>query len=131
MAKTYYIKSNGSRNIPVTDGVYSTSDGGRLDMDLDFNDGVMIIAFYDSSGNPVTPTAGEITSEMSPEEGQWLGPSSGDSPIAATTVIAGSATYSVPKFSGPAKAGRVTFSGITGAASARVYFWRTSNNGDK
>lgn len=125
MAKSYFVKNTGNENkIPVTDGVYSTFNQIGDDIDLGTEAGVFVIAFYDSSGDPVTPSAGTITPEMSPISGQWQSASTGDSIIDATTVQAGSATYTMPTFSGPAIEGRVTLSGILGASSAVAYFWR-------
>lgn len=130
MAKTYHVLSNGSRELPVADGTYTTLSSDNFQMDKNYDDGIMVIAFQDSNGQPVTPTAGTIVAEMSPIEGQWHGPSSGDATIAATEVIAGSATYDIPRFEGKAIAGRVTFSGIAGATTARVEFWRSRQNGN-
>ncbi|CAM0101559.1 hypothetical protein PODOV084v1_p0002 [Vibrio phage 340E47.2] len=131
MAKTYHVLSNGSQALPVADGTLSTQALNSPDMSTDFDDGVFVISFYDANGDLVTPTAGSIVVEMSPVEGQWLAPSGGDATIQATEVIAGSATYTAPRFTGPAIAGRLTFAGVTGATTARAYFWRTRNNNNQ
>lgn len=124
MAKIYYVNNDGDKSLPVTDGTYTTFDEPGSEVDVRTESGVFIIAFYDANGDPATPTGGTITPEMSPINGQWLAPGSGDASIDATTVIAGSATYSIPTFEGPAREGRITLSGITGVSSARAFFWR-------
>lgn len=125
MAKIYYVRDNGRQEISVADGVYSTFTNPGSEIDIGTETGVFVIAFYDSSGSPVTPTGGTIVPEMSPIRGQWQQAGSGSATIDATTVIAGTATYTVPVFAGPAIEGRITLSGITGADSAVAYFWRT------
>lgn len=125
MAKIYHVKNEGNgQNLPITDGTLSTFNQIGDDIDLGTEVGVFVIAFYDATGAPVTPSGGTITPEMSPIAGQWQAVSTGDAVIDATTVQAGLATYSMPTFSGPAIEGRITFAGITGAASAVAYFWR-------
>ena len=122
MAQIYYVKAaDGSDSLPVGDGTLLTNEMLNV---TDFGTGVLAVAFYDANGDLVTPTAGTITPEGSPIEGQWLTPSSGDSVIQATAVIAGSATYAMPVFTGPVIQGRITFAGIIGAVTAKAYFWR-------
>ena len=126
MAKIYHVKTSGSlTRLPVADGTLSTYRQIGDDIDIGTETGVFIIAFYDSNGDPVTPTAGTITPEMSPLQGQWQRAGTGDAVIDATKVEAGLSTYSMPTFAGPAIEGRLTFAGITGADSAVAYFWRT------
>lgn len=125
MAKIYYVNDgSGQRKIPVTDGVFTTFDQPGSDIDISTESGVFVIAFFDADGLPTTPTGGTITPEMSPINGQWQAPSAGDAVIDAVKVIAGLSTYTMPAFSGPAREGRLTFSGIAGVASAVAYFWR-------
>lgn len=122
MATMYYVKTaDGSDKLPVSNGVLYT--GEMLNV-TEFGTGVFVVAFYDANGDSVTPTAGSINPEGSPIDGQWLAPSSGDATISATDVVAGSALYSVPVFTGPVSQGRLTFAGITGASSAKAFFWR-------
>lgn len=125
MAKIYYVNDGvGGRQLPITDGVLTTYDQPNSDIDIGTEAGVFVIAFYGADGEPTTPSAGTITPEMSPIEGQWQSAGAGDAIIDATKVIAGSATYIIPSFSGPAREGRLTFAGIVGATSAVAYFWR-------
>ena len=125
MAKIYYVNDgNGNRSIPITDATLTTFDKPGSDIDISTESGVFVIAFYDAGGDPVTPTGGTIIPEMSPIDGQWQRSGAGDAVINATDVIAGPATYTLPVFPGPAREGRLTFSGITGAVSAVAYFWR-------
>ena len=125
MAKIYYVNDGaGSTTLPIDDGVLTTFAQPGSEIDISTESGVFVIAFQDANGDPVTPTGGTITPEMSPIEGQWQGAGGGDVIINAVDVIAGSAAYTLPVFPGPAREGRLTFSGITGAVSAVAYFWR-------
>ncbi len=125
MAKIYYVKNaTGGKTLPVADDTLSIFDQTGSEVDISTESGVFIIAFFDANGDPVTPTGGTIIPEMSPIAGQWQQAGAGDTTINATSVIAGAATYNIPVFSGPAREGRLTFSGITGATSAIAYFWR-------
>lgn len=113
--KQYYI----AENIPVADGVFETTSEY-----MGFEGGYFMIAFYDGLGDLVVPTAGTITPEMCPIEGQWHAPSSGADVIDATEVGFNPAVYSIPSFSGPALGGRATLSGVTGASTFTAFFWR-------
>lgn len=125
MAKIYYVNDGaGSVSLPVGDGVFTTFDQPGSDVDISTESGVFVIAFQDANGDPVTPTGGTIVPEMSPIEGQWQKATTGDSIIDASEVIAGSSAYTMPVFPGPAREGRLTFAGITGAVTAVAYFWR-------
>lgn len=116
------LNSDGGIEIPIDDGAYTTElmfDG--------YSSGWMVIIFYDSDGEPVTPTAGTITPLAIVVEGQLQEPASGDTSITATTVIAstdGTATYDIPCFTGPMRYGQITFADIAGADHAKAYFWR-------
>jgi hypothetical protein len=124
MARTIFVKSGGDTKLPIADGTLETD---LLEKNLSLSDegGMFVIAFYDVAGDIVTPTAGTIAAEMSPIKGQWQGPSSGDASINAS-LTGPSATYTMPRFDGPAAQGRLTFSGIAGAGvdHAIAYFWR-------
>ena len=125
MAKIYYVNDGaGQQKLPIANATLTTFDNTGSDIDISTESGVFIIAFFDAGGLPVTPTAGTSTPEMSPIDGQWQGAGSGDAIIDATKVIAGTSTYVIPVFPGPAREGRLTFAGITGADSAVAYFWR-------
>ena len=93
-------------------------------MDHQFGTAQFFIEFFSDAAGlvPVTPTAGTIVSEMSPSGTTWFSSEAGD--IAATDVVVGSASYDIPTFYGQALYGRVTLSGITGAAYFRAWFWR-------
>jgi len=126
MAKTYFVKSDeGSNFLPVADATLSTRTKSNYLMDNDLETGVFCIIFLDSNKEPVTPTGGTIVPEMSTfAEGQWLGPSAGDTTINATDVSNPNASYNIPVFNGPATEGRITLAGITGATYCKAYFWR-------
>jgi hypothetical protein len=115
MAYRYAVRGN------VANGTYETEVNS-----LEYSTGTFIIAFYDGSGNPVTPTAGTVKPEMSPTNGQWHSPSAGDSTIDATKCIAGVATYVIPTFTGPSIKGRVILAGVTGASTFEAFFWRSN-----
>lgn len=119
MGQRYFVKSNGSDVLPITDGTLTTDA-----VSTDYETGVFVVAFYDASGDIVTPTAGTIKPEAMLIKGQWATPSSGDTTINAVDCIAGVMNYVVPVFNGPVEQGRLTFTGITGATSAKAYFWR-------
>ncbi|MBL4800225.1 MAG: hypothetical protein JKY50_22745 [Oleispira sp.] len=121
MSQIYEVLKDGSNVLPVANGVLVTNEMLNV---TSYGTGVFVIAFYDASGDPVTPTAGTITPEASPIDGQWHTPSSGDATITATAVVAGSAVYAIPVFTGPVIQGRITLAGILGATSCKAYFWR-------
>ena len=106
----------------VADGTFYTGE-----ISTGFQSGVFVIAFYDASGDAVTPTAGTITPAMSPLPGQWHAPSSGDTAIDATKCKKesdGLATYVMPVFVAQAIKGKFTLAGVTGADNFVAEFWR-------
>ena len=123
------LSDNNSIDVSVADGTYETGVIAER-----FREGVFVIVFFDADGNIVTPTAGTITTNMSPykaaekQQYQWLAPSCGDAVISATDVVSstdGVARYTLPLFIGPTVKGRMTLSGITGADHCQAFFWRT------
>ncbi|AUR85534.1 hypothetical protein NVP1076O_29 [Vibrio phage 1.076.O._10N.286.51.B7] len=119
MATRYYARNDsGNTELPVTDGTYLTRD-----MNIEFETGVLVVAFYDSEDKIVTPTAGTIDHAMSPIDGQWQSSSSGTTPINAMN-CGPDATYEVPTYVGPAIKGRIELTGVTGADYCVAYFWR-------
>ncbi|MBL4632152.1 MAG: hypothetical protein JKY14_13740 [Paraglaciecola sp.] len=121
MSQIYDVLKDGSNVLPVANGVLVTNEMLNV---TSYGTGVFVIAFYDANGAPVTPTAGSINPEASPIPGQWHTPSSGDATISATSVVAGSAVYAIPVFTGPVTQGRITLAGIIGATTCKAYFWR-------
>lgn len=121
MAKVYSVKTDsGSSELPITNGFYYTDV-----MNKGHETGTFAVAFYDSSGAIVTPTAGTITPEMELIEGRWGAPGVGDTVIPASSV-SDAVGESVPVFNGPASRGRIELAGIAGAgiAYAKAEFWR-------
>lgn len=119
MAKRYYIGGDNDGNkVPCADAVFETDK-----MSFNEESGVLFIAFYDSNGDIVTPTAGTVTPEGSAIEGQWLTPSSGDAVIDCTEVIAGSATYTTPVFVGCCERVRITMADVD-ADSFIAFIWK-------
>lgn len=110
----------GSEVLPVANatlytGDMSASTSPRCQVYVEF--------FSDASGLvPVSPTAGLMSAEVSPMGAGWMASSNHNVINAADAGTA--ATYEPPYFEGRAKQGRITLSGITGALTARITFWR-------
>ena len=116
--KLYPIMHNGSERIPIEEGTYNS-----VIMPEDFQQGAFFLAFYNSNGGIVTPTAGTITVELSPIEGQWHGLN--ENGVITATTVGANATYVVPAFCTLVRQGRMRFdSAIAGGAYCRAFFWR-------
>ncbi len=116
-SKKFPVLFNDIDRLPITNGIYFTEL-----MPEDFQQGAFYLQFFDTLGDVVTPSAGTITVQISPIEGQWhLLDRHGT--IAASSVGAIS-TYTVPVFCALARQGRVQFDGIAGADHCRAFFWR-------
>lgn len=115
------LAPDGSEVLPVADGIYYTAanmGGSSAD-----NCQVYVEFFTDSAGTVLaSPSAGTVTASGTPMGEAWLAPSSGATINAADVKL--SATYTPPVFTGRMQRGRVGFSGIAGALTARVTFWR-------
>lgn len=116
--KVFPVLNAGSHVLPVADGTYFT----EANMPEGFENGQLVIAFYDASDAIVTPTAGTITPQMSPIKDQWH--ASSNTPTIDATMAGATAAYTIPVFPGIAKQGRIILAGITGATYCRAYFWR-------
>lgn len=80
--------------------------------------------FSDAAGTiPVTPTAGTVSVYGSPMGNNYLAPSNAAT-ITAANAATPTSTYTPPAFVGRMVMGKITFAGVTGAAYARVTFWR-------
>lgn len=121
MPQRYNVLANGttgSNRLPVTssdiyyDSPIMGADSDKVDVYLEF---------FDSSGKPVTPTAGQVFVYGLPVAQNWL-PAVG-SPVNATSVSAVISNYVPPMMDGLCTQARVRFLGIQGAstASAVVY----------
>lgn len=119
MAMRYDFRVNDDRSstthLPVaSDPMYSITQ-----LDPTYPIGNCSIAFFDASGNRVTPTNGTIMFEAGDDTGLWFDPPS-EATINANTVIppgndgTGVATYTFPSFDGPVTRVRVRFTGISG-----------------
>lgn len=115
------LAPNGSEVLPVTDGIYYTTENmGNSSAD---NCQVYVEFFTDAEGTVLAnPSAGTVNASGSPMGEAWLAPSSGATINAADVKL--SATYIPPVFTGRMQRGRIQFDGITGAVTARVTFWR-------
>ncbi len=117
--------ADGQAVIPVNDGVFETPaipyHSRTWANTIEFT---LRVAFYADADckQIVTPTAGVIVPEMEAIAGQWHKPSNASSINA--TQCGEQATYEIPLFSAPATKGRITVSGVTGAAYMRANFVR-------
>lgn len=117
MAMIYPAKSGASVILPTGAGPYYTElmsgDHALLQVNVEF--------FSDAAGTtPVTPTAGTVAIAGSPMGNNYLALGT----ITATQAITPDSTYTSITATGPCVMGRVTFTGITGAAYAKINFWR-------
>jgi len=124
MAQLYNAK-NGTAHVVPTSGSFLTElmsgDWGLCRAYVEF--------YSDDKGTIVaTPTAGTVSLEVS-ALGNVFVPMDNAVPLPATMIASG--TYDAPTHHGMATKGRVTFSGIVGAAYARVVFWRDESAGDE
>lgn len=124
MANLFSAKSGTSFVVPTT-GTHLTDL-----MSGDYGLCRVYVEFYSNAAGttPATPTAGTVTLEVSPVGNVWL-PLDNATPLPAAMVAAG--TYDAPTHHGMATRGRVTFTGIVGAAYARVIFWRDWSSSDE
>lgn len=111
----------GSEVLPVADATLYTGD---MSASSASNCQVYVEFFSDADGLiPTTPTAGTIDIKSTPMGSNWISPSAGG-PINAVDVSSPVSTYVPPYIVGRAARGRASLSGITGAVSARITFWR-------
>ena len=119
--KTFDVLHQGSIQLPIAAGSYST-----IRMPDDFQQGSFFIAFYNSAGVLTAPTAGSITIELSPIEGQWHGLAQNGTIMANT--VGAQATYIVPTFCTLVRWARINFDANIAAAGtggyANAFFWR-------
>lgn len=110
----------GSEVLPVASATLYTGD---MSASSAYRCQVYVEFFSDADGlAPVTPTAGLMSAEVSPMGAGWMASSNHNVINAADAGAA--ATYEPPYFEGRTKQGRITLSGITGALTARITFWR-------
>lgn len=115
----YFVRgTNGSTIVVTTDATLYTEY-----MPAGYGTAIVCVEFFSDAEAtiPAAATAGTIACECTPNGSVYI-PAGTGSPIIASRVASG--LYDPPTFDGPAVRGRVTFSGITGAAYARVSFWR-------
>ena len=117
MAERKYFKNSGSNTLPV-DGSFFTDA-----LTPDYDASVFVIALYDANGDIVTPSAGTCTITVSPIDGQFQGPSEGDS-IINLTLAGADASYTMPSFAGPQIKGKIVLADVAGAVSATAFLWR-------
>lgn len=117
MAMLYQVKSGSSHVLATNAGPFFT--------DIMSGDHALLavyIEFYsDAEGTvPVTPTAGTVTISGRPMANNYIDLGT----ITATQAITPTSTYTPVLYNGLVTMGRVTFTGVTGAAYARVTYWR-------
>lgn len=123
MPARYNITSNGagggSQMLPVGTGenTYTSiaigSDSSRVDC---------YVEFFDSNMNPTTPTAGTIHFFGLPMSNNWV--EAVNSPVNASDVSYPDAKYTPAYMNGLVTIARARFSGIVGAAFARVVIYK-------
>lgn len=114
------VSVTGSEVIPTTDGDYFTEEMATSQVN---NCQVYVEFFSDAAGaNRVYPSAGTVSCFGRPMSSNYLAAGSG-AVIDASTVTATS-TYTPAQFLGRMTKGKVTLSGIVGAAYARIIYWR-------
>lgn len=114
------MTAGGAEVLPVAGGPYYTDE-----MSADWTRGAVYVEFFsDAAGTiPATPTAGDVIAEATPMGNVYMA-SGNVSKILA--INAGTQPmYEPPSFDGCAIKGRLTLSGIAGAATCRATFWRS------
>lgn len=115
------LNGSGGEVLPTANGTFYTAS---VSTNTSPNCQVYIEFFSDASGlTPVTPTGGTVTLAASPMGNNYL-PASNGAVVQAIAVSTPDSTYTPPVFNGRIAFGKATFAGITGAAYARVTFWR-------
>lgn len=119
MAQRYNITNNTSLQLPVTnpDVTYTSPNMGADSDKVD-----VYLEFYDSAGNQVTPTGGQVHVYGLPMAKSWL-PAVG-SPINASLFTVPYSSYTPPTLDGLCTQVRVRFVGITGAATALAVVYK-------
>lgn len=103
--------------IPLVDGTFTT---GSIPPN-EFSNATCWVAFYDSSGNILSPTTGTIDFESMGIYGQWLK----NGTINAVDVVGPTALYTPVTFSnGPVREVKVTLSGVDVATHFSAFVWR-------
>lgn len=117
MAMLYPVKSGSSPVLSTSGGPYLTEP-----MSGDHALLAVYIEFYSDAAGivPVTPTAGTVTISGRPMENNYIDLGT----ITAAQAITPTSTYAPVLYNGLITMGRVTFTGVTGAAYARVTYWR-------
>lgn len=115
-----FMTAGESEVLPVSGGPYYTDE-----MSADYGYGAVYVEFFsDAAGTiPATPTAGDVIAEASPMGNLFM--ASGNVSKILAVNAGSSPMYEPPTFDGCAIKGRLTFSGITGAATCRAIFWRS------
>ena len=117
VAERKYFKNSGSNILPI-DGTFFTDP-----LTPDYDASVFVIALYDANNVIVTPSAGTCTVTASPIDGQFQGPSEGDS-IISLTLAGADASYTMPSFAGPQIKAKIVLADVAGAVSATAFMWR-------
>ena len=114
------MTSNGGEVLPVNGGPYYTEK-----MSADWTRGAVYVEFFSDAAGTIhaTPTAGDVVAEGTPMGTLYM--ASGN----VSKILANNAgnppMYEPPTFEGCVIRGRLTLTGITGAATCRAIFWRS------
>lgn len=110
--------------IPVSAATFYTPEVSALEANKFSHWQFYIEFFSDAAGTiPVTPTAGTIDVAATPVGSNYLTASNVQT-IQANTCSTPTSTYTPPTAEGSLRRGRITLTGITGAAYCRATFWR-------
>lgn len=116
------LNGTGGEVLPIADATLYTASMYKPDQS---NSTQFYIEFFSDADGliPVTPTAGTIAVAGSPL-GNNYSPAGNVATITASQCSTPDSTYTPPLFVGRIVKGRISFSGITGALTARAAFWR-------
>lgn len=111
MSKLFYIEGD------TADGAYTSEATSKTYMECE----LAYIKFFDATGNKVTPTAGSIVFQFSPEGTIWR--NTADAVLDATTVY--DVTATMPYAAGLVHVARISLTGVQGATRFQACFWRS------
>lgn len=118
------VMSGSNVVIPVSGATFFTPEVSPLEANSYSHWQFYIEFFSDAAGTiPATPSAGTIDVAATPLGNNYLTASNVQT-IQATACGTPTSTYTPPAAEGALRRGRITFTGVTGAAYCRATFWR-------
>lgn len=118
------LNASGGVILPTANGTLYTAMLDELSTNQ-YNSWQFFIEFFSDAEatTAVTPSAGTVSVSASPCGNVYL-TASNVATISATAVSVPDGTYTPPTAYGRIRSGKITFAGVTGAASAKAYFVR-------